>query len=94
LEYGDYLNVPALANKAPGLPIYLEPYLACFQRLNQDRINTTRSVGRIPFTAIISYMEWAGIEDQETFADVLIEIDHIYVDSTMKKQKRRTEQET
>lgn len=76
------------------MPVYLEPYLVAFYYTNRDRINTSNGIGHIPFPTILAYAQWAGIEDQETFVEVLSAVDDEFVDQSNKKLEKNIERET
>jgi hypothetical protein len=94
VNYYEFRNIPKLAANQPTLPVWLEPYLNAFWMTSADRINTTNGVGSIPFLSLLAYANWAGIEDQETFIEVLRSVDDEFVDQSNKKIMKKMERET
>ena len=68
--------------------------MSAFLRLAADRINTNSNIGSIPFTSMVAYCKWAGIEDQETFIDTLRVIDDHYVKTLTDKTNKKIERDS
>lgn len=51
--------------------------------------STSMSIGPIPWTAIIEYANWYGLEKDvtEAFIDIIREMDAIYINSDLHKSK-------
>ncbi len=65
-------------------------YLKAFYDLSTCR-SSGMGVGPIPWSAMIAYAEWYGLDRDvtEAFVDIIREMDSAYIEHTVEEQKSR-----
>lgn len=72
----------------PYFPPELEIIIRALQDLAGDRINTVGGISNIPFKAKLEFARWAGIQDIDTFIDIMNVADQAFVDTVNNKNSK------
>jgi hypothetical protein len=90
LEWGHIkLKKVRAEHPQPPIPPLGGVVIEAMSLLSGDRINNNGIPAEIPFTSILTYMNWRGIENQDIFLDIFKDADRKWVEIQCKKISAR-----